>query len=95
VSENAFQLPDDITYEMIEESLREREQWRKQIESYLWKKGYTGYHIISYGGLIFIFNKTKTRQEQFKWLKKYSEVLRAYGIEAKVYNDRPKPYICF
>lgn len=95
MSENAFQLPDGITDGMIEEFMREQEQERKQIELYLWKKGYTGYNIISHGGLIFIFNKTKTPKEKLKWLKKYSEALETYDIKAEVYNDRQEPYICF
>ena len=42
MSENAFQLPDDVNDEMIEESICEQEQWRKQIELYLWENGGQG-----------------------------------------------------
>ena len=95
MSENAFQLPDDVNDEMIEESICEQEQWRKQIELYLWENGYKGCHVVTHGGLIFIFNITKTPEQQLKWLKKYSEVFHAYGIKAEVFADKDIPYICF
>lgn len=84
---------DNIDFD-IDEFIREEEQYRKRIESLLWKAVYTGYTIMPYGGLIFITNKAKTKKEQLKWLKKYSELLRTYGIEATVYDEKPEPYIC-
>ena len=60
----------------------------------LWKAGYAGYEISPDFGLIFIKNREKTKQKQLKWLNKYSEALRKYGIEAKVYEEK-EPYICF
>lgn len=95
MNDNSFQLPDDISDEMIEEAIDEQEQWRKQVESYLWENGYKGCRVVTYGGLIFISNITKTPEDQLKWLKRYSEVLHDYGIKAEVFADKDSPYICF
>lgn len=48
MSENTFQLPDDISDEMIEELESKEEQWRKQIETYLWKGAYEIHHYIAW-----------------------------------------------
>jgi tRNA A37 N6-isopentenylltransferase MiaA len=93
MSEDGFELLDEID-SFVEQYQREMAQCYREIDYYLWKNLYKGYTITPYSGLIFITNKTKTKKEQLKWLKKYSEVLRTYGIDAKVYDDGDEPYIC-
>lgn len=88
------ELLDNADLAIYDQFKREEDQQIKEVGSWLWKAGYTGYIIHPYNGLIFITNKTKTRKEKLKWLKKYCEVLYIYGIKATV-DDCDEPYICF